>query len=226
MPRSAPDARGSRAQSPYEQLKRDISAGELAPGFPLVEVTLAETFGVSRTPVREALTRLEQDGLVVRTERGLVVRERSPEEILDIYEVRILLAGLGAKLAAARRTVLDLIRIRTRLEALGQTDPEDMGAILQANRSFHRSVWKASHNAPVEEIMDRLNHQISARYPFTTLALPGRLSETLDDHAQLLDAIEARNEELAGELAIRHFQATRDARLAMWADSQSLSEHD
>ncbi|MCU1410977.1 MAG: hypothetical protein JWR04_1684 [Rhodoglobus sp.] len=217
---------GQRPPSPYEQLKRDISAGDLGPGFPLVEGTLAETFGVSRTPVREALTRLEQDGLVIRTDRGLVVRERSPEEILDIYEVRILLAGLGARQAAARRSMLDLIRMRTRLEALAQADPQDLTAILQANRTFHRSVWKASHNAPVEEVMDRLNYQISARYPMTTLSVPGRLEKTLEEHGRLVDAIEAQDTDLAGELATAHFRATRDARLKMWTESQAyLSEY-
>lgn len=219
-----------RTQSPYEQLKRGISAGEFSPGFPLVEGMLAETFGVSRTPIREALTRLEQDGLVVRTERGLVVHERSPEEILDIYEVRILLAGLGARLAASRRTVLDLIRIRTRHETLAQADPQDLQAIQEANRAFHRSVWKASHNTPVEEIMDRLSHQITARYPVTSLTAPGRLPETIEEHRLLLEAIEAQDEERAAELARKHFEATKNARLSIWSNSQTgglaAEEHD
>jgi DNA-binding GntR family transcriptional regulator len=214
-------ATGSRPPSPYEQLKRDIATGELGPGFPLVEGTLAESFGVSRTPIREALTRLEQDGLVMRTDRGLVVRERSPEEILDIYEVRILLAGLGARLAAQRRSALDLIRLRTRLGALTQADTADIAVIVQANRAFHRSVWKASHNAPVEEIMDRLNHQISARYPATTLVLPGRLEKTIAEHGELVAAIDAQDAILASSIATRHFQATRDARLQMWTQSYS-----
>src|SRR5437016_3803193 len=85
--------------SPYEQLVRAITSGDLPPGSPLIEVALAERFGVSRTPVREALTRLEQDGLVARGDLGLVVREITPEEILDIYDVRIVLEGRAASTA-------------------------------------------------------------------------------------------------------------------------------
>ena len=91
----------------YERLKNAIITGELGPGTHLVESSLARLCQVSRTPVREALTRLEQDGLVHQGARGLVVRERSPEEILDIYETRIVLEATAARLAAERHTALD-----------------------------------------------------------------------------------------------------------------------
>jgi DNA-binding GntR family transcriptional regulator len=208
--------------SPYEQLKRGIAAGEFAPGFPLVEATLADMFGISRTPIREALTRLEQDGLVLRTDRGLVVWERSPEEILDIYDVRVLLAGLGARLAAERRTVLDLIRIRTRLETLSQMGLDDLAALMETNRSVLRSIWKASRSKPIEETMDRLSHQITARYPVTTLSVPGRLEETVEEHTNMLRAIEAQDGDAAAAAAVHHFTRTRATRLAMWAASQKV----
>lgn len=214
--------RGNTTLSPYEQLKRGIAAGEFPPGFPLVEATLAEMFGVSRTPIREALTRLEQDGLILRTDRGLVVWERSPEEILDIYDVRILLAGLGARLASERRTVIDLIRIRTRLETLSQMGRGDYAALMDANRAVLRSIWKASHSKPIEETMDRLSYQITARYPVTILSVPGRLEETIEEHNSLLRAIEAQDGDAAAEAAVRHFTKTRATRLAMWAQSQNV----
>ncbi len=203
--------------SPYEQLKRAISEGEFPPRFPLVETTLAESFGVSRTPVREALTRLAQDGLVIRTDRGMVVRDRSPEEILDIYEVRILLAGVGARLAALRRTTLDLIRLRTRRDTLAKADPEDILAVMNANRAFNRSMWHASHNAPIEEVMDRLSNQVLARYPHSTLTAPNRLQRTIAEYGQLIDAIEEQDQETASRIAIEHMESSRNTRLQMWS---------
>src|SRR3954469_2885334 len=95
----------------YQRLYGDVVAGEWD-GAPLVELALAEHYGTSRTPVREALRRLEQDGLVERGDRGMRVRTRSPEERLEIYEVRIPLEATAAAAAAERRTDLDLMRIR------------------------------------------------------------------------------------------------------------------
>src|ERR1700754_1808293 len=86
-----------RQPTPYERLKQAILDGELVPGQQLVEISLAQWCQVSRTPIREALSRLEQDGLALRTDRGLVVRERSPEEILDIYDTRIVLEAMAAR---------------------------------------------------------------------------------------------------------------------------------
>jgi DNA-binding GntR family transcriptional regulator len=90
----------------YQQLREAIVTGVLSADAPLTELSLAAQYKVSRTPVREALRRLEQDGLVERGPRGMKVRGRSPEEILEIYEVRITLEGAAARAAAERRTEL------------------------------------------------------------------------------------------------------------------------
>jgi len=101
----------------YERLRDEVVSGQLPEGAPLVEATVATRYGTSRTPVREALRRLEQDGLVERGARGLRVRIRGPEEILEIYEVRILLEAAAARHAAVRHTRLDLIRIGLAMDA-------------------------------------------------------------------------------------------------------------
>lgn len=218
---AVPNGRSRGSLSPYDELKKAISSGEFGPGFPLVELTLAESFGVSRTPIRQALIRLEAEGLVSRSERGLVVIDRSAEEVLDIYEVRILVAGLGARLAARRRSVLDLINLRTRLEALELLSPDDMASIPAANRFFLRALWKASHSTPVEETMDRLTHQILARYSDTLFRQPGRLEETLADHRELVEAVERRDEEVAARFSIHHFERGRDLRLRLVVEEQA-----
>lgn len=217
-----PKARGyppdDSPASLYERLKRAITTGELEPGQPLVEATLAEWYGVSRTPVREALTRLDQDGLVSRSERGLVVRERSPEEILDIYEIRIVLESMAARVAAARRSALDVINLRNQLANLESLEPDDEHAVTDANSALHRAIWLAGHNGPLVEILDRLNHHISARYPKTTLSHPGRWAEANKEHDAIVDAIERQDMTLASELAAAHFSAARDVRLRIWTD--------
>jgi DNA-binding GntR family transcriptional regulator len=200
---------------PYEQVKQAIMTGELAPGAPLVEQALAEWCKVSRTPVREALTRLEQDGLVVRTDRGLVVRESSPEEILDIYDTRIVLESRAAFVAAERRSSFDIVGMRKAAERSRRADSAGALTLAETNRQFHRSVWQASHNASLIDLLERLN-MLLGRYPATTLSFPGRHTQSNEEHGKLIDAIEARDSEAAAEIATVHFTAARDIRLKLW----------
>jgi DNA-binding GntR family transcriptional regulator len=210
----------NRQPTPYERLKQAIVTGELAPGQQLVETVLAQWCQVSRTPVREALTRLEQDGLVLRTDRGLVVRERSPEEILDIYETRIVLEATAARVAATRRSAIDLITLRRIADGLERLDTPDENAMASANRDFHRALWRATHNDSLIDLLTRLDLHL-ARYPATTLSQPGRWAEANAEHRAILDAIEAQDLALAAELASGHFAKARDLRLELWADSQA-----
>jgi DNA-binding GntR family transcriptional regulator len=207
------------AISPYDALLQEILRGELLPGEALTELALAERLQVSRTPIREALTRLEQDGLLKRTSRGMVVRERSPEEILDIYEVRILLEADAARAAAERRFALDVLtlkRIAGELEEMGTGDPT---AMAEGNRKFHRAVWRAAHNEPILDLLQRLDMHL-ARYPTTTLVHPGRWETSLNEHRLLIAAIEARDGEKAVQASTQHFTAARDIRLQLWSDGQ------
>jgi DNA-binding GntR family transcriptional regulator len=213
-----PDRDPLRAMSPYDRIKQAILDGTFAPGFALVELSVAEWCGVSRTPIREALLRLEQDGLVNKTERGMIVRERTPEEILDIYEVRISLEATAARIAAERHTVLDRVRLErltTRVEEtegpLGQTHAD-------RNRDFHRGIWLASHNESLIDLLDRLNLHL-LRYPITTLTAPGRWDESIREHRELVGAILARDSVAAQDIAQRHFTTARDIRLAVWEDN-------
>jgi DNA-binding GntR family transcriptional regulator len=216
-PASRPAGPGpaERAESPYETLKNAILHGELGPGQPLVEANLAAWCNVSRTPVREALLRLEQDGLVDRTDRGLVVRERSPEEIIDLYETRMILEATAGRVAAERRTDHDVRTLRRYLNRGEDVDVADPRAMVVANQQFHRAVWRASHNESLLDLLERLNLHL-ARYPETTLQYPGRWEQAWKEHAELIDAIEARDSERAHEVALRHFKEAREIRLALF----------
>jgi DNA-binding GntR family transcriptional regulator len=205
-----------RKASPYEKLTQAIITGELPPGQPLIETALAEWCEVSRTPIREALTRLEQDGLIVRGERGLMVRERSPEEILDLYETRIVLEAMAARVAANRRSYLDLMTMRRIAERLDSMDTSDELAMAAGNREFHQSVWRASHNDSLSDLLQRLDMHV-ARYPSTTLSQPGRWQEANLEHRDIIAAIDKQDAELAHDLTAQHFAKARELRLALWA---------
>jgi DNA-binding GntR family transcriptional regulator len=221
---AAPDGRSGyliseRKESAYDKLKQAIMTGELTPGQPLIETALAEWCQVSRTPIREALTRLQQDGLIVRGERGLMVRERSPEEILDIYETRIVLEAMAAGVAATRRSSLDIITMRRVAERLEAMPTDDENAMAEGNRQFHGAVRAASHNESLADLLTRLDLHV-ARYPSTTLSQPGRWQEGNAEHRAIVDAIEARDADLAHRLTTEHFTKARELRLALWAQGQ------
>jgi DNA-binding GntR family transcriptional regulator len=199
----------------YDRLRSEIVAGVFEAGAPLVEVALAERYGVSRTPVREALRRLEQDGLVERGDRGLRVRTRSPEEIMEIYEVRIALEATAASAAAERRTELDLMRLRAAADTMAATPVSDPRAMAEANRAVHEAVWAASHNGTIVDLLSRLNNHLT-RYPATTLAVAGRWEEAQREHDEIVAAIRDRDGERAAALARSHMTRARDLRLRIY----------
>lgn len=208
------------ASDVYVKLREEIVSGSLAAGAPLVEGAVAARYGMSRTPVREALRRLQQDGLVERADRGMRVRARSPEEILEIYEVRIVLEAEAARGAAEHATRLDLMRITGALDRMRAAEPTDAGAMAATNRTFHEAIWAASHNGTLVDLLTRLHSHLT-RYPATTLTSPGRWETVLTDHAAMLAAIETRDGEAAGRLAREHMAQARDIRLRMYSEEPS-----
>ncbi|MGH3246927.1 MAG: GntR family transcriptional regulator [Trebonia sp.] len=216
----AGDKGGELSVRVYERLSDEIVSGQLEEGAPLVEATIATRYGTSRTPVREALRRLEQDGLVERGDRGLRVRGRGPEEILEIYEVRILLEAAAARHAAEGGTRLDLIRIGHAVDAGSAVDPADPDAMAAANRAFHKEVWLASHHGTLIDLLTRVNSHV-ARYPATTLTSPGRWEEALREHADLLRAIASHDGGAAARIAGDHMTTARDIRLRMYGEELS-----
>lgn len=204
--------------NPYEKIRDAIVSGELEPGAPLVESALAAWCEVSRTPVREALRRLEQDGLVTWGERGLVVREHSAEEILDIYEVRMSLEALSARTAAERRTDHDVRLLRATL-AQGDAITGDPAELVRHSRLFHQHIQRAAHNEALSDLLDRVNLHLS-RYSGNrpTLSSPGRGPVAHDEHAALVEAIADRDADAAYRIAYDHFATARDIRVQMFAE--------
>lgn len=204
----------------YDKLRAAIVSGEFAAGAPLGETALADRHGTSRTPIREALRRLEQDGLVERGDRGLRVRTRSPEEILEIYEARVPLEATAAAAAAQRHTEYDLVRLRRAQAVMEATDSGDPAAMAAANRTVHEALWAAGHNGTIVDLLTRLNNHLT-RYPTTTLSVPGRWEEALAEHREIIAAVAARDADRAAELARRHMSRAREVRLEVWAEEEA-----
>lgn len=206
--------------SVYSRLHEGIVNGKYPPGESLVETTLAAQFGISRTPVREALRRLEQDGLVERGSRGMQVSRRSPEQILEIYEVRIILETAAARSAAEKRTPLDLMRLEQIHEAMLAASPDDPDNLATTNRKFHEVLWAMSHNSTLIDLLKRL-HSHLIRYPQTTLSYKDRYQKVLEDHGKLIEAIKNGDSEQAAEIAEQHMTGARNTRLLMYADDDA-----
>src|SRR4051794_19779323 len=194
----------------------DIVSGRPPSGASLIETSLAAQDRTNPTPIREALRRLEQDGLAERVDRSLRVRSASPEEILEIYDVRIALEGVAARSAAEHGTELDLLRLKAAQQAMRETTADEPRALAQANRHFHETMWHAAHNSTLVDLLTRL-HAHLVRYPDTTLARPGRLPEALDEHDRLLDAIGRHDGARAQRIAEDHMRNARNIRLRMYA---------
>lgn len=205
----------------YHQLREAIVDGTFAADTPLTETTLAAQFSVSRTPIREALRRLEQDGLVERGPRGMQVRGRSPEEILEIYEVRIVLEAAAARAAAERRTELDVLKLEQVHAAMVAAAAEDPESLAATNRRFHEAIWATSHNATLIDLLVRL-HAHLIRYRETTLTYDDRWKVALKEHQQLIKAIKAGDRDRAGRIAEEHMTAARNVRLQMYAAAETI----
>jgi len=218
--------RQSHADTVYEALKRDILSGALPPRASLREEELARRHAVSRTPVREALGRLESEGLAARHQgAGLLVSELGPDEIIDLYVLREALEGLAARIASSRRTETDLARLDV-LSKLAQQAVEDGNAARAGNLNteFHFLIWRIAGNRPLLRAINGV-HEAVQRFPFNTLEYPGRLEESVKEHAAILDAIRRRDDAGAEQVTIEHVRQTRNIRIAMSLEHDHLHAH-
>ncbi|WP_246339366.1 GntR family transcriptional regulator [Amycolatopsis endophytica] len=200
----------------HDRICEDLLSGRLTADDRLSEHALSARYGVSRTPVREALVRLEQDGLIERNGTTARLRTRTPEEINDIYRARTWLEQAIAEDAAERRGELDLLRMEQLLEAEGRLDAAvvEPGDLMRANRAFHDALAVAAHNVALADLQARLTMQV-ARLPATTLSVPGRWQVAHEQHLAILEHVRAGNRTEAGLIARQHMSDARDIRLAL-----------
>jgi len=204
------------SEAVYLALRDAIAAGSIKPGEYLREPVLGELFGISRTPIREALLRLETEGFLERTTgRRLVVASVTPEEVLDVYAVREVLNGLAARLAAENASTTDLIRLRRlHREMKWAFDDGDIARMASLNFDFHDAICVASRNAFLLEML-RKAHDTHHRYPGSTFSLPEEAAKSIEEHDEILQAIESGDAKRAEELAQHHTARARQARIKM-----------
>ncbi|MCG9969022.1 GntR family transcriptional regulator [Pelotomaculum terephthalicicum JT] len=191
----------------FESLREAILLGRLKPGERLMEVQLAEEMGVSRTPVREAIRKLELDGFVVMVPRkGAYVAAITLKDIADVFEVRAALEGMAAGLAAERITEEELDQLERSLVQIRESQSGDnLNAVVEGDTAFHDIIYRASRNQQLEQIITHLREQIQ-RFRMTSLSQPGRTKFALDEHKKIVEAISDRDVEQARLLAREHIE--------------------
>jgi len=191
----------------FESLREAIIQGRLKPGERLMEIQLAEEMGVSRTPVREAIRKLELEGFVVMVPRkGAYVAGISVKDIVDVFEVRAALEALAAGLAAERATPEELEEMeRAVLQIYEVSNGKNLDTLVERDTNFHELIYKASRNKRLLQIVTHLKEQIQ-RFRTTSLAVPGRGKHAVEEHKSIVEAISERNVELAASLAREHIE--------------------
>ncbi|MHC1759782.1 MAG: GntR family transcriptional regulator [Negativicutes bacterium] len=191
----------------YETLREAIRNGSLTPGERLMEIQLAEELGVSRTPVREAIRKLELERFVVMLpRRGTYVANLSLKDINEVFEIRAALDGLAAGLAAERITEEELEQMeRLLVEIAEYIEQHNNQKIVEADEAFHDILYRASRNERLVGIICNLREQF-ARFRSVSIKYPGRLQNTLEEHRQLVEAIAQRNPEAAQQKAREHIE--------------------
>ncbi len=197
----------------YSLILEAIDAGTYSPGDRLVESELAERFGVSRTPIREALQRLETQSLLTRDGRSLIVASLDHNQMAELYVVRTELEGLAARLAAQHATPEEIRVLREMVEEdralLG--DPQ---ALARANRRFHKQIHLASHNRYLVQQLD-LVHRSMALLASTSLAAEGRGDRALAEHDRIVACLEAHDGDGAYEALKVHISKAFETRLRL-----------
>jgi len=198
----------------FETLRDAIITGKMSPGERLMEIQLAEEMGVSRTPVREAIRKLELEGFVVMVPRkGAYVAGVSIKDIADVFEVRAALEGLAASLAAERITEDELDRLERSIVSINEvSDGKNINKVVESDIDFHDMLYQASRNQKLITIITNLKEQLQ-RYRATSLAEEGRTKDAVDEHKQIVEAISERNGELAAELARQHIENAENVML-------------
>ena len=201
-----------------ETLRQAIQDGVLKPGERLMEIPLAEELGVSRTPIREAIRKLELEGFVVMVpRRGTYVANISLKDITQVFEIRSALEELAAGLAAERITEEEIVEIGDHMEN------KDMESVVAADVEFHEVLYRASRNERLADIVHNLREQ-TYRFRSFSMNQPGRLRKTWEEHRQLVEAIASHNATQARKLARIHMEHSEQTLLQGMEESPEFTK--
>jgi GntR family transcriptional regulator, rspAB operon transcriptional repressor len=197
----------------YEELKVAIVELRLAPGNPLREATLAEQLGVSKTPVREAITRLEQEGLVETTSfKGAVVSDYSRQDLIEIYELRELLETAAVRIAAESMDDESRARLKRLADESQKLKKGNAARLATLISQFDDVLFDQVHNSRIKALIENLRAHLT-RIGHLTEGIPGRIEASVDEHERIVEAIVANDPVVAEKHLRDHIRSVRDDQL-------------
>lgn len=213
----------SREEEVYLALEEEILGGKHKRGTALTEISVSERLGVSRTPVRAALHRLAEEGLVeITPNRGAVVVGVTVDDLIDTYKIRIRLEGLATAMAAERLSDADRKRLTESVELseyyVGRGDAE---RLKELDSDFHNIIYAASGNRMLARILSELHRNIKT-YRKLSLTVPGRLEGSIGEHREILTAILDRDAERADELMRLHVESAMKNMVAAMENKENM----
>ncbi len=214
-----------QGEGAYTRLMEEIQSGALKPGDRLTETELADRLATSRTPVREAIRRLEADGLVTHMPRvGAVVRKLSYSEIMELYEMRIVFEGTAARLAARSASDVEIAEIAAINKEMAEAaDKGDSDRVFEVNRQFHAAIIDSARNRYLVKSVQSVQTTLLILGP-STLTESARASAVVNEHEAVVGALQERNE-LAAEAAMRqHMENAQRTRLRFLRETGMLSD--
>lgn len=201
----------SRADFVYDSLRDAISDGRIGVGERVREEEIARNLGVSRTPVREALQRLHQRGLLVfGAGRGLMVAELSQHQVLQLYAMREILEGSAARFAAQHADAADISILFRLQKDLADAKPDAL-LLVTLNRRFHQAIYEAAHNQYLLQTLNMLHDSLALLHN-ATFRVPSRRAESDEEHRRIVVAIEKRDPDAAEEAAREHIRQAQRTR--------------
>ena len=201
----------SIADQVFEELEREILSGTYERGEILTEIKLSEQMGVSRTPIREALRRLDQEHIIEPTSKGAKVIGISREDIADICEIRLRLEGLAARWAAERADAEGIKTLKDTLDLQEfYTHKQDPDSIKNADSRFHQTIYSLCGSNSMRDTLEPLHRKL-LKYRRVSVSTHSRAQLSLEEHRAIYEAIAAHDGQRAEELTIQHVKNARDS---------------
>ena len=189
----------------YEELKRQIMIGEIPPGTRMMEVELADDMGVSRTPIREAIRKLEKEGLVsIEPRRGAYASEISIKDMVDVLEVREFLEGMAAGLASKRITEEEIAALKHSIDAYrNAVESGSTEEIIEEDEIFHKLIVDCSGNKTLIQMINQVQ-ELALRFRYIYYEDFSRYKNMPNEHQEILDAVLSGDPEIARKVADEH----------------------
>ncbi|MBQ2977162.1 MAG: GntR family transcriptional regulator [Clostridia bacterium] len=201
----------SIADQVFDELEREILSGVYERGEVLTEIKLSERMGVSRTPIREALRRLEQERLIESTSKGVKVIGIQLPDIEDICEIRMRLEGLAARWVAERASDEDLKELQSAVELQEfYTQKGDSESLKNTDSRFHQIIYALCGSPTMRDTLEPLHRKL-LKYRKASFSFPERAQQSLREHQDILTAIQNRNGKEAEELTILHIKNAKES---------------